>query len=223
MTRTLLVVPTGHGVGLTASCLGLVSALRRQGVDVGFGKPLAQPRAPGTGADRSTALMTLTSGLRPPEPIPAELVEQPAQRERPRRADGAGGRRGRAGHRRHDVVILEGLVPATGLVYASRVNLALAKAFDADVLLVGAAGDAGRAPRREHGDRRPGPTRQASTTGWSARWSTGCRTPARQAVEALRKALAERGLALVGSRSVPDRADLAPAVRHRGRPGRHAC
>ncbi|MEO7288548.1 MAG: phosphate acetyltransferase, partial [Jatrophihabitantaceae bacterium] len=38
----------------------------------------------------------------------------------------------------HDVVIVEGLVPGPGLVYAGRVNLALAKALDADVLLVGA-------------------------------------------------------------------------------------
>ena len=45
MTRTLLVAPTGHGVGLTATCLGLVHALEQQGVDVGFYKPLAQPRA----------------------------------------------------------------------------------------------------------------------------------------------------------------------------------
>ena len=49
MTRTLLVVPTGHGVGTTATCLGLVNALQQRGVDVGFYKPLGQPRARGTG------------------------------------------------------------------------------------------------------------------------------------------------------------------------------
>jgi len=138
MTRTLLVAPTGHGVGLTAGCLGLVHALQRAGVNVGFCKPLAQPRLPGTGDDRSTALVTLTSGLRPPEPIPAgqverrlsendldALMEQAIAAAQPVLAE-------------HDVVILEGLVPGTGLVYAGRVNLALAKAFDADVLLVGA-------------------------------------------------------------------------------------
>ena len=60
MTRTLLVAPTGHGVGLTATCLGLVHALERQGVSVGFYKPLAQPRARGADQDRSTALVRLT-------------------------------------------------------------------------------------------------------------------------------------------------------------------
>ena len=51
MTRTLLVVPTGHGVGMTATCLGLVQALQQRGVDVGFVKPLEQPRAKGQGID----------------------------------------------------------------------------------------------------------------------------------------------------------------------------
>ena len=61
MTRTLLVAPTGHGVGLTATCLGLVHALERQGVSVGFYKPLAQPRARGADQDRSTAPTTARS------------------------------------------------------------------------------------------------------------------------------------------------------------------
>jgi phosphate acetyltransferase len=63
-----------HGArgGLTATCLGLVGALQERGVDVGFFKPLAR----GTGSDRSTALIRLTSTLRPPEPIPAGVVER---------------------------------------------------------------------------------------------------------------------------------------------------
>lgn len=206
MTRTLLVVPTGHGVGLTASCLGLVNALQRQGVDVGFGKPLAQPRLHGLGADRSTALVTLTSGLRPPEPIPAgvvehllsenaldTLMEQAVTALEPVTAG-------------HDVVILEGLVPATGLVYAGRLNLALAKAFDADVLLVGSVnGDpaehlaesmtiAAQTYRAGEHDRVVGAlVNRVPETG-------------AEAVGLLRKALAERGLLLVGA--VPFRAEL---------------
>ena len=138
MTRTLLVAPTGHGVGLTATCLGLVHALERQGVKVGFYKPLAQPRQRGADPDRSTALVRLTSSLRPPEPIAANRVEQALSRNEldslleevvaaaePLVAE-------------HDVVVVEGLVPGSGLVYASRTNVALAKALDADVLLVGA-------------------------------------------------------------------------------------
>ena len=178
MTRTLLVAPTGHGVGLTATCLGLVHALERQGVSVGFYKPLAQPRARGADEDRSTALVRLTSTLHPPEPIAAARVEQALSRNEldslledvvaaaePLVAE-------------HDVVVVEGLVPGSGLVYAGRTNVALAKALDADVLLVGAPDEqrGPRAPRRDDGDHRAAPTRAASADGWSARSSTGSPT-----------------------------------------------
>ncbi len=140
MTRTVLVAPTSHGVGLTATCLGLVHALQERGVNVGFYKPLAQPSALGIGTDRSTALIRLTSPLRPPDPIPPArveralsenaqevLMEQVVAAAEPLIA-------------RHDVVVVEGLVPGAGLAYAGRANVALAKALDADVLLVGAPG-----------------------------------------------------------------------------------
>ena len=138
MTRTLLVAPTGHGVGLTATCLGLVHALERQGVSVGFYKPLAQPRARGADQDRSTALVRLTSALRPPEPITATRVEQALSRNEldSLLEDVVAAAEPLVGE--HDVVVVEGLVPGSGLVYAGRTNVALAKALDADVLLVGA-------------------------------------------------------------------------------------
>jgi phosphate acetyltransferase len=139
MTRTLLMVPTGHGSGLTTTCLGLVAALQQRGVDVGFLKPLAQFRARGDVADTSTALIRLVSKLEPPEPIPAKqaerllsensidgLMQQVVGTAEPTLAA-------------HDVVIVEGLASGAGGVYSGRVNLALAKALDADVVLVSAA------------------------------------------------------------------------------------
>ena len=143
MTRTVLVAPTSHGVGLTATCLGLVHALQERGVNVGFYKPLGQPRASGTGTDRSTALIRLTSTLRPPDSIPSARVEK---------ALGEGAQDALMEEvvasaepiiARHDVVVVEGLVPGSGLAYAGRTNVALAKALDADVLLVGAPSENG--------------------------------------------------------------------------------
>jgi len=138
VTRTVLVVPTGHGVGLTATCLGLVHALDSRGVDVGFLKPLAQPRKD-DGPERSTALIRLATNLRPPEPIAASVVEQ-------RLGEGAIDRLmedvlaiGEPVLTGHDVVVVEGLVPSSDQTYSSRVNLAMAKALDADVVLVGVA------------------------------------------------------------------------------------
>jgi phosphate acetyltransferase len=141
VTRIVLVVPTGHGVGLTATCLGLVEALLQQAVNVGFYKPLAQPRTAGPVTDRSTGLIRLTTALHPPEPITAQEVE---------RRLGSGALDALMEDvvaaaepllREHDVLIVEGLVPGADLVYSGRVNLLLAKALDADVLLVGAPAD----------------------------------------------------------------------------------
>ena len=139
MTRTLLMVPTGHGSGLTTTCLGVVAALQQRGVDVGFYKPLAQFRERGDVADTSTALIRLISSLEPPEPIPAKqaeqllsensidvLMQQAVEAAEPILAA-------------HDVVVVEGLASGAGGVYSGRVNLALAKAFDADVVLVSGA------------------------------------------------------------------------------------
>src|SRR3984893_18260053 len=68
MSRTLLVVPTAAGASLARTCLGLVRALDRRGLNVAFVKPVAQPRADG-GPDRSIALATATTALRPPDPL----------------------------------------------------------------------------------------------------------------------------------------------------------
>src|ERR1022692_3553933 len=135
MARTLLLVPTAAGVGLARTCLGLVRALDRRGVNVAFVKPVAQPRADG-GPDRSTALVAATTALRPAEPLPAAQLEQQL---------GAGGldvvletivAAWQPVHDRSDVVVVEALSPGPTKLYASGLNQALARALDADVLLV---------------------------------------------------------------------------------------
>jgi phosphate acetyltransferase len=146
----LLVVPTGRRVGLTSTCLGLVTALDRAGFDVGYAKPIAQSRrtaaengaAPPT--DHSTALVRLLTRLDPPDPVPAataaallsadrqdELMETIVALVEPMA--------GRA------AVVVEGLVPSAEHVWSTRINTALAAALDADVLLVadGGTGTAG--------------------------------------------------------------------------------
>jgi len=135
MTRTLLVVPTAAGASLARTCLGLVRALDRRGVHVAFVKPVAQPRADG-GPDRSIALAAVTTALRPPDPLSTADLEQQL---------GSGGLDAvlekivaawQPVHDRSDVVVVEGLSPGPAKLYASGLNQALAKAVDADVLLV---------------------------------------------------------------------------------------
>ncbi len=136
MTRTLLVVPSAADAGLARTCLGLVRALDRRGVNVAFVKPVAQPRHDGS-PDRSVALVAAISALRPPQPLSTVEVEQQL---------GEGGvdavlektvAAWQPVYERSDVVIVEGLSPGPDWLYASELNQALARALDADVIVVG--------------------------------------------------------------------------------------
>ena len=148
MTRTLLVVPSAADAGLARTSLGLVRALDRRGVNVAYVKPVAQPRHDGS-PDRSAALVAAISALRPPEPLSTAELEQQL---------GEGGLDAvlekivaawQPVYDRSDVVVVEGLSPGPARLYASELNQALARALDADVVLVGRwpAADAGRQDR----------------------------------------------------------------------------
>ena len=157
MVRTLLVVPAGAGVGLARTCLGLVRALDRRGVNVAFVKPVAQPRADGS-PDRSTALVAAITSLRPPDPLSTAELEQHL---------GQGGLHAvlekvvavlEPVHDRADVVVVEALTPGPAWPYAIELNQALARALDADVLLVAnwPADDAGSGEDQPRGAAEPG-------------------------------------------------------------------
>ena len=137
MPHTLLTVPTGHGVGLTSASLALVRALDRQGVRVGFCKPIAQQRAGDHGPERSTALLKLASSLQPPEPLARGRVEELLATGDEQLLMEEIVANCAAVFAQADVVVVEGLVPSVDLTYSSRINQALARTLDAEVILVG--------------------------------------------------------------------------------------
>jgi len=134
VARSLLVAPATDEAGLARTCLGLLRALDRAGVNVAFVKPVAQPRADGS-PDRSAALVAAITTLRPPEPLTSAELELQL---------GGGGldvvlekivAAWEPVYERSDVVVVEGLSAGPARLYASTLNQALARALDADVLL----------------------------------------------------------------------------------------
>ncbi|PTU74640.1 phosphate acetyltransferase [Pseudomonas mangrovi] len=136
--HTFFLAPTGFGVGLTSASLGLVAALQRAGLKVGFFKPIAQPHAGDLGPERSSELIARTHELHSPKPLPLahvehllgdgeldELMEEIISLYQQAAQD-------------KDVMIIEGMVPTRQASYAARVNFHLAKSLDADVILVSA-------------------------------------------------------------------------------------
>jgi phosphate acetyltransferase len=145
MARSLLVVPASPWAGLASTCLGLIRALDRRGVRVGFVKPVANAQVNG-GADRSAALVAAVCPLRPPDPVPAAAVEQEL-------SDGGLDAvlekivaAWEPVYDQSEVVVIEAVSPGPDRLYAAELNRALAQALDADVVLAGrwpAAGAAG--------------------------------------------------------------------------------
>jgi len=134
--HTFLLAPTGFGVGLTSTSLGLIRALARAGLKVGFCKPVAQYHRDDAGQERSTGLIEGTHGIKSPAPMSLAHVEQLLGEDNmddlleeiialhQQAADG------------NDVVIIEGMVPTRQANYATQINVELARSLNADAILV---------------------------------------------------------------------------------------
>lgn len=132
--KTILLVPTGEGVGLTSACLGLIYALDCQGVKAGFLKPFSQDEK--AESDRTTALYRHVAKTETVEPIAytklTHLLNTGEEDELLEEAV----RLHREVARTHDIIIVEGIVPTARDTFASELNASLAQALDAKVVFV---------------------------------------------------------------------------------------
>ncbi|MBV7316864.1 phosphate acetyltransferase [Shewanella sp. NIFS-20-20] len=141
MTRKIMLVPIGTGVGLTSVSLGMVRALERHGVKVQFFKPISQLRSHDTGPERSTTILSKSPTVNPLEPFDMEhaealirgdeqdiLMEQIIARASECAAN-------------TETLIVEALVQTRSHSFADDVNYTMAKALDADVIFVATPGN----------------------------------------------------------------------------------
>ena len=207
MARSLLVAPAAEDVGLARTCLGLLRALDRGGVHVAYVKPVAQPRTDGS-PDRSAAMVSAITTLRPPEPLStAELERQLGEGELEVVLEKIVAAWAPI-YDKSDVVVVEGLSLGPSKLYATSLNQALARALDADVLLVGSW------PRNAHGVEDLAEQLAIAASGYNSAENvrvTGCvvhgmPTVGPKPVTALWAALNRHGLRLIAA--VPYRPDL---------------
>ncbi|MDQ2078401.1 phosphate acetyltransferase [Marinimicrobium sp. ABcell2] len=138
MQHSFFITATGTSTGLTSVCLGLVRALEQLGVKTAFCKPISQRRGGDQGPERSTHFINATLGLQPAKPIDLgyaqrqlslgktdALMEEVIQLYHQSAKDA-------------EVVIVEGLLPLADENYIGKLNVNMAKALDADVILVAA-------------------------------------------------------------------------------------
>lgn len=57
MSRTIMLIPTSAGVGLTSVSMGVLRAMERKGVKVSFYKPICQPRSGGDQPDLTSTIV----------------------------------------------------------------------------------------------------------------------------------------------------------------------
>jgi phosphate acetyltransferase len=136
MKHTFFLAASGAGAGLTSVCLGVVRALDRRGIRVGFCKPITQNHSATGEVDPSALFIQTTMGKTPPESIPIQQADDYVREEHigdlmervVEKVSEAG--------QDADVVIVEGLLPAEGRTFNNRLNRMMASSLDAEVILV---------------------------------------------------------------------------------------
>ncbi|MBK1826258.1 phosphate acetyltransferase [Haloferula rosea] len=133
--HTFLTVPIGRNVGLTSVSAGLVRALDRLGIPFGFFKALGQPHPEET-FDRSSAYLNATTTLTPPTPIDYQMVVAAMNTDSVDDLMEEVITRYEQLPPGQEAIIVEGLVPTSDLPHAHRLNVALRRTLNAEVVLV---------------------------------------------------------------------------------------
>ncbi|QUM91484.1 phosphate acetyltransferase [Moritella sp. 36] len=131
-----MLIPVGVGVGVTSVSLGMVRAFERNGLNVNFFKPVAQPRQGEKGPELSTEIIRQGTNASPATPFTLShaekligagktdvLLEDIVERFESHMVDA-------------EIVVVEGLVPTSKQPFANSVNYNIAKALDAEMVFV---------------------------------------------------------------------------------------
>jgi len=140
MSRTIILIPTTTGVGLTSVTLGLVHALEQKGTKVGFLKPIAQPITGEDTLDRSTSIIKATRTTEVGEPFMLSEAETLIGQNQTDVLLEKIVERHQALSKNNEVIVVEGLIPTRKNAYANSVNYEVAQALDAEIVLVAAPG-----------------------------------------------------------------------------------
>jgi len=136
MSRSIMLIPIGTGVGVTSVSLGMVRAMERQGVAVNFFKPIAQPRLGDMGPERSTTTLRNGSSINPPEPFSMQYAENLISSGNKSELLENIVERFQENTKNDDVIIVEGLVPTDKHQFANEINYSIAKALGAEMVFV---------------------------------------------------------------------------------------
>lgn len=129
---SLFIAPSTPNSGLTSSSLGLLHALDSQGIRATYLKPVAKD----IDADRALKLLAQATGQTPPAPISLRHAQQLVSAGKMERLLEDVVALQQQVCQQADIVIVEGLVSDDNEAYTAKINASIAKALNADVVLV---------------------------------------------------------------------------------------
>jgi phosphate acetyltransferase len=135
--QTFYITPIGVEVGLTSVSLGLIRALERVGLKVGFIKPIAQANEQENGIEQSTHFARAICHIESPPPIPSARVESllsAGQSDLLMEEIMSLYEQEIAGN--FDVIIVEGLASVPQNTYAAPLNAKIARNLEAQTIFV---------------------------------------------------------------------------------------
>ncbi|WP_256383757.1 phosphate acetyltransferase [Photobacterium toruni] len=136
MSRTIMLIPVGAGVGLTSVSLGVLRAMERKGVRVSFFKPIAQPRHGGDQPDLTTTIIRANSDMQIAESFSMASAEELIRNDQTDVLLEDIVARFKAATADADVTLIEGLVATRKHPFANQINFEIAKTLDAEIVFV---------------------------------------------------------------------------------------
>ncbi|SBT14090.1 phosphate acetyltransferase [Vibrio celticus] len=140
MSRTIMLIPTSAGVGLTSVSMGVLRAMERKGVSVSFYKPIAQPRSGGDQPDLTSTIISVNSDIKIGEPIAMTKAEALIGSEKMDVLLESVVEQYNKINKDAEVTLIEGLVPTRKHPFANQVNAEIAKTLGAEIVFVATPG-----------------------------------------------------------------------------------
>jgi phosphate acetyltransferase len=134
--RSFFIVPAAQDVGPRAISLGLVRALQREGIDVGFAKPISTPEVAAAKVDLTCHFARSLCHLDVPEPIPFTQAEERVRAGQLSELMEDVVTIAEAASDAHDVVIIQGIALDSESPLATQLNIEMAGCLSARMVLV---------------------------------------------------------------------------------------
>nr|WP_097032621.1 phosphate acetyltransferase [Sodalis endosymbiont of Henestaris halophilus] len=136
MSRTIMLIPTSTGVGLTSVTLGVIRAIEQKGVSLSVFKPIAQPRFSEDTIDATTRIIRANSKIIYAEPLAMSYVEFLLGTNQQNILMEKIIFQYHKNIKKTEVVLVEGLVPTRKHQFATRLNYEIARALNAEIVFV---------------------------------------------------------------------------------------